>query len=113
MMGFRDLRAFCRPPMGVPVSFAGVSAYADDGSPTAGLFDRPVAFRLADSGVGGIENAAPELRLPRNAFNPMPQSGDTVTVNDPDTGPATYTVSPPQQEEDGAIFVYELYAVTL
>ena len=101
--GASDLRAFCRP-MGVPVSFGGVSTYPDDGSPIQGLFDRPIGSKLAEDGIGGVESAVPELRLPYNAFSPMPQSGDTVTVDG-----TTYTVDQPTAEDDGAILCYALF----
>jgi hypothetical protein len=96
-----DLRAFCR--QGVPVSFKGVSTYADDGSPICGLFDRPVDFKLQTGGVEGVETALPELRLPCNAFSPMPQDGDQISV-----AGATYVCNQPQQEDDGAFFCYAL-----
>ncbi len=112
MLGGRDLRALFRPPGGSPVTFAGVSAYTDDGMPICGLFERPSSFGLEQGGVGGVENIAPQLRLPFDAFSPMPQSGDTVTVADPDLGTFTFQVSPPTREEDGLVWMYELYAVT-
>ena len=106
MVGTRDLRAFCRPPMGVPVACAGVSTYADDSSPVCGLFDRPM-----DSSTGyGTTVANPELRLPCSAFHPMPKDGTVVTVTD--EGIATdYITGTPTAEDDGAFFAYQLRTV--
>jgi len=88
--------------MGVPVSFRGVSSYGD-GVPVRGLFDRPIAMKLEEGGIGGVESAIPELRLPFNAFQTMPQDGDQVLVDG-----CTYSVTQPTTEDDGAILVYEL-----
>lgn len=108
----RDLRVFCRPPLGAPVSFGGASAYSDDGSPVCGLFDRPVGFKLPGEGIGGLETANPTLRLPCNAFDPMPQGGDQVSITDPLTGVATtWEVNQPSQEDDGGFWVYDLQAL--
>jgi hypothetical protein len=102
VFGQRDLRAFFRP-MGVPVAFGGVSTYPDDGSPVMGLLDTPLQIKLQDVGIGGAQVELPELRLPFNAFSPMPASRDTVTVDGTD-----YTVSAPTAEDDGAILCYQL-----
>lgn len=101
-MGERDLRAFCRPPMGVPVAFAGVSTYPD-GTPVYGNFDKSSVIGFGDGGTAGIESGRPELRLPFNAFSPMPQSGDTITVEDTD-----WVCDQPYDEDDGAFQVYAL-----
>ena len=106
-MGARDLRAFCRPPMGVPVAFAGVSTYPD-GSLVCGLFDRPIAEQLGYQGTSGVMSAAPELRLPSGTFQPMPDDGDVITVTD-DGAVTRYTVGSPGAEDDGAFLVYTLY----
>ena len=103
--GAGDLRALCST--GVPVSFRGVALYPDTGQPIRGLFDRPVSMKLSDSGTGGVETAAPELRLPFNTFSPMPQNGDEVLVDG-----TAYTVNQPTAEDDGAFLVYELYATS-
>lgn len=108
----RDLRAFCRPPVGSPVSFAGVSAY-DDGTPVCGLFDRAVAFKLLGEGIGGAESAQPQIALPFNAFDPMPQDGDQVAVTSNLTGAVfNYRVNQPSQTDDGAFWIYDLQATT-
>ncbi len=105
--GAGDLRTLCRA-MGVAVSFAGVSSYPE-GEPVQGLLDTPQQIKLAEGGIGGVEALVPELRLPFNAFAPMPASGDTVTVTDLQTRVATtYTVNEPTAEDDGAFLVYEL-----
>lgn len=102
----RDLRAICRQ-MGVAVGFAGVSTYADDGTPVMGIFDRPVQMKLMEAGIGGVESALPELRLPFNAFTTMPQSGDEIAV-----GGVSFTVDQPTAEDDGAFLCYPLFRTT-
>lgn len=104
VFGARDLRALCST--GARVTFQSISKY-EDGSPIRGLFDRAVQMKLEDSGIAGIESATPELRLPFNAFNPMPKSGDTLLVEG-----VAYTVNQPTAEDDGAFLVYELYATS-
>lgn len=112
MMGVRDLRAFCREPMGVPVAFAGASTYTDDGSPVCGLFDRAISDQFGYQGTAGVQSAEPQLRLPLNAFPVMPTSGDVLTVND--GGVVTpYAVSGPTAQSDGAFLVYDLHLAGL
>lgn len=101
IFGERDLRALNRD-MGSPVSFEGVSKYPD-GATVKGLFDRPVSFGLMSGGIGGVEVAKPTIRLPFNAFARMPQDGDTITIDGTE-----YTVNQPTEEDDGAIFCYDL-----
>ena len=91
--------------MGARVSFAGVGAYAD-GTPIRGLFDRTGAFGLMQSGVGGTEVAHPELRVPFNAFDPMPKRGQTITIDGTD-----FKCEAPLPEDDGAFLCYQLKAV--
>lgn len=111
IFGGRDLRALCRQ-MGTPVSFAGVSTYRD-GEPVRGLVDSPVQIKLLDQGIGGVETDLPELRLPYNAFSPMPRRGDQVTVTDCETGTqTTYEVNAPTAEDDGAFLAYSLNEVS-
>ena len=111
MIGERELRVFCRPPMGVPVSFAGVSTYSDDGSAICGLFDRPQSIELGERGSAGMQAAAPTISLPIDAFDPMPNSGDTLTVTE--RGVATdYTTGVPTASDDGGLQIYDLYTVT-
>ena len=112
VFGARDLRAICRT-MGVPVAFGAVSTYRD-GEPVRGLFDRPVQLKLMEGGVGGAEAPLPELRLPFNAFSPMPESGDTLALTDPNTGAVTvYTVDQPTAEDDGALLCYGLFVTEM
>ena len=89
--------------MGVPVSFAGVSRYSDDGQPILGLFDRPIAMQGAELGYSGVDMPRPEVRLPYNAFNPMPASGDALEVDGTE-----YTVASVSTEDDGAFTCYGL-----
>jgi len=108
VIGSRNLRAFCRPPMGVPVTFAGVSTYPD-GDAVCGVFDTPSSVSLGERGSAGIVGDSPELRLPFNAFETMPTDGDTITVTD--EGVSTdYITSAPDKEDDGGFLVYKLYA---
>lgn len=102
MIGERNLRAFCRPPQGVPVVFAGVSTYAD-GDTVCGLFDQSSGIDFGDRGSAGVAAEHPTLTLPFNAFTPMPKSRDTVTLNGTD-----YKVQQPTAEDDGAFLVYPL-----
>jgi len=108
VIGSRNLRAFCRLPMGVLVTFAGMSTYPD-GDDVCGLLDMPGSVSLAEHGSAGIVGESPELRLPFDAFATMPTDGDTITVTD--EGVATdYITSAPESEDDGGFFVYKLYA---
>jgi hypothetical protein len=102
VLGERDLRAFCRQPVGTPVTFGAVATYPD-GQPVCGILDLPQQIKLAEAGIGGVEAVVPELRLPFNAFKPMPASGDTLTV-----AGQTFTVNEPTAEDDGAFLCYEL-----
>lgn len=106
MFGDVDLRVFFRD-FGVPVTFGGVSLYAD-GEPIKGNFDRAVQIKLADEGFGGVETAMPELRLPYNAFSPMPTETDVITVNG-----TQFTVSEVTAEGDGAVVCLYLKKVSL
>jgi hypothetical protein len=94
MYGDADLPTFFAD-FGVPVNFQGVAS--------KGNFDRPVDVKLSEQGFGGAIIATPAVRLPYNAFRPMPKSRDLVTVDGTD-----YTVSEPTSEADGAVVCYEL-----
>jgi hypothetical protein len=98
MFGDSDLPTFFGD-MGVPVAFSGKNGL--------GLFDRPIAIKLADMGYGGIEAQAPLVRLAYNAFSPQPRAGDTIFVNG-----TQYTVGSAESEADGAVVAYELKAVS-
>ena len=99
----RELRVFCRPPLGVPVEFMGVSTYPDDGTPICGVFDRPSSIGFGESGTAGIEQTDARLTLPFNAFDTMPQSGDAISVDG-----KQYTCNQPYGEDDGMMLVYDL-----
>ena len=97
-----DLRAFCRD-LGVPVTFAGVSVYPDTGEPVKGLLDQPTQNRGGDQGFGGIDITVPELRLPFNAFSPMPRNKQAITVDG-----VAYTIADTSSEDDGAFLCFGL-----
>jgi hypothetical protein len=87
--------AFMFAAFGVQVQFGGYIAQ--------GIFDQPEVIRLADRGFGGVEAANPALKLPFNAFNPMPANKDTLAV-----GGDTYSVIEHTTDGDGAIVTYAL-----
>lgn len=103
MFGARHLRALCRDT-GVPVEFAGVSTYSDTGEQVKGLLDQPMDIKLQGEGIGGAQIDHPELRLPFNAFQPMPTGGDVLTVDG-----TSYLVYPPTAEDDGSFLCYQLH----
>jgi len=105
--GDRDLRAFCRTVGSVAVAFNSVSTYSDDGTPVMGLLDQPMQIKLAGEGGAGVAAELPELRLPYNAFSPMPTAGAAITV-----GGVGYTVTAPTAEDDGAFLCYCLKATS-
>jgi hypothetical protein len=100
VFGARDLRPLCST--GPRVTFGTVSAYPD-GTPVRGLQDLPIQMKMLDNGTAGVETDMPELRLPFNAFDPMPRDGDTVLVEG-----VAYTVNQPTAEDDGAFLCYLL-----
>lgn len=95
-MTFRsdDLPIFFRD-FGVPVQFAGSGAL--------GILDQPGGIALADSGFGGIQADRLELKLASNAFSPMPQNLDTITVDGD-----VYSIAQRMSDGDGGIVVYSL-----
>lgn len=102
--GTSDLRTFCRQ-MGVSVSFQGVVTYPD-GEPVKGLFD----IGGQDAGFGEttrVEDARYTLELPFNAFNPMPESGDELTVLD-GIAPGNYAVRNSTALDDGSMIQLSL-----
>lgn len=100
MFGDADLPTFFAD-MGVPVLFGTQPQ-------TKAIFDRPVQIKLADEGFGGVETGMPELRLPYNAFSPMPTEGDVITVDG-----TKYSISEVTAEGDGAVTCLYLKAVSL
>lgn len=95
--GDGDLPAFFGD-FGVDVTF--------NGSTALGLMDNPIVIKLADRGFGGFETQMPTVRLPYNAFAPMPVETDQVAVDG-----VFYTVSEPTAEGDGKIICYALKKV--
>jgi len=95
--GDADLTVFTAD-FGVPVEFGGGTVSA--------LFDQPTETKLADAGFGGFEVTVPAIRIPYNAFSPMPAEGDTLTVDGTD-----YTVAEKFADCDGSFVRYTLKAV--
>ena len=100
--GRADLRVFCRD-MGVPVSFMGLSKYPDTGEPIKALRDQSFETKLGDQGFGAIDVQVIEIRLPFDAFKPMPEPEDTIAVEG-----RQYVVADIGEEDDGAFTVYKL-----
>jgi hypothetical protein len=94
MFGDADLPVFFAD-FGVPVIFNGRQAM--------GNLDNPMAVKLADQGYGGVVTELPSIRLPHNAFRPMPRPNDRILVDGQD-----YSVTEPAAQEDGAVVMYEL-----
>ncbi len=92
--GDSDLPAFFAD-MGVEVTFHGATAM--------GLLENPIQIKLADRGFGGFETQMPQVRLPHNAFTPMPAETDQISVDG-----VAYSVSEPSAEGDGKIICYSL-----
>lgn len=92
--GDADLGVFFAD-MGVAVTFGG--------STVQGLFDKPTQIKLSDQGFGGVETGFPAVRLPYNAFSPMPINGQSITVDG-----TVYTVAEVTAESDGKIVCLEL-----
>jgi hypothetical protein len=98
-LGAADLGVFFSGDFTVPVVFAGVTAQ--------GIYDGPIKSGLEVQGFGGMEITQPELRLPFNAFSPMPVQRQAITVNG-----VAYTVSDPTAESDGLVLCYALKAAS-
>lgn len=96
MFGAADLPAIFAD-WGDTVIFDGVSA--------AGAMDEPMDIVIADQGFGGIESSMPSVRVPFNAFDPMPEADDSITVNG-----VVYTVGKVTAIGDGAIVSIQLKA---
>lgn len=92
--GDNDLGVFFGD-FGVPVQFGGQTVN--------GILDEPQAVHLGDQGWGGISAVAPTLRLPSNAFTPMPEEMDMIVVNW-----RNYEVTEVTGDGDGAISVFHL-----
>ena len=100
MIGTRDLRAFCRPPMGVPGGVRGCLHV-----PGRWLADRAgssTGQSPSSSGTRTLPASCPELRssaCPATRSSPMPDDGDVVTVTDEGREARTYTTSSPPRAE--------------
>ena len=92
--GDSDLDIFTAD-FGIPVTFNGVTAN--------GILDQPVKTGLADSGFGGISSPRPMLRVPYNAFSPMPAQGDAITVDG-----LQYVIADEDSDTDGSFVWYPL-----
>jgi hypothetical protein len=78
-------------------------AVAFGGNNAKGNFDRPLEIKLGSHGFGGVETELPAVRLPYNAFSPMPTNDDTITVDG-----TVYTVAEVTAEGDGSVVCIEL-----
>lgn len=96
--GDSDLGVFTGD-FGVSVVFNGVTV--------KGIFENPVKSSLEDQGFGGINLNRPAVRLPYNAFSPMPQTTSAITVNG-----VNYTIADEASDDDGAFVTYPLKAVS-
>ena len=68
----------------------------------------PVIQLNTDQGFGGVRVAFPAVRLPYNAFSPMPDEDDAVNVDGTD-----YRVAEVTSESDGAVVCLDLKAASL
>lgn len=98
MFGDNDLGVFFGD-FGVPVQFGGATV--------AGILDQPEKITLADRGFGGFDTTVPTLKLPYNAFSPMPTELDSITING-----QNYSITEQTAESDGAVIVYSLKGPT-
>lgn len=98
VFGDSDLGVFTGD-FGVAVTFNGVTAN--------GILDQPVKTALADQGFGGINTSRPTIRLPYTAFSPMPQPGDSITVDS-----VLFTIADEDSDSDGAFVSYPLKATS-
>jgi len=96
--GDSDLSVFTAD-FGVAVEFGGSTAQ--------GNFDAPQKNLGGDSGFGGVDTSIPRVHLPFNAFSPMPQEEQTVTVDGTD-----YLVGAVTAEGDGKFVCIDLKAVS-
>ncbi|HEY1502581.1 MAG TPA: hypothetical protein VGF88_23605 [Acidobacteriaceae bacterium] len=96
--GDADLGVFTAD-FGVTVEFGGTSALAN--------LDQPQKMFLGDHGYAGVDVAVPAIRLPFNAFSPMPEEEDTLTVDGAD-----YVVGCVEAEGDGGFVRIDLKAAS-
>lgn len=98
--------AFGDDDLGVFTADFGV-AVQFNGSNAIGIFDKPIKTGLADQGFGGITSDRPTIKLPYNAFNPMPQPRDPITVDY-----VAYSIADEDAASDGAFITYPLKAAS-
>jgi hypothetical protein len=72
-----------------------------------GIFNKPIATKLADAGFGGFSVNVPTIELPYNAFSPMPEQGQTIIV-----AGTSYTIADEAADIDGAFVRFPLKAVS-
>jgi hypothetical protein len=94
MYGDADLAVFTAD-FGIAVTFQGSTA--------KGILNQPQKTALADQGFGGISTTRPTIRLPYNAFTPMPEPGETINVDGVD-----YAIADEDAESDGAFVWFPL-----
>jgi hypothetical protein len=95
----------------LPIFFRDFSVNSDgkpllvqfNGTSVLGILDQPGGIALADSGFGGIQADRLVLTLPGNAFSPMPQNLDTITVDGD-----VYTIAQRMSDGDGGTVQYSL-----
>lgn len=80
---------------GVPVTFAG--------NTVTGLFDEPSQDQMLGGHVGGVDAVQRVLLLPFNAFNPLPEPKQAITVDG-----ANFTIFSKRPLDDGRIVQFEL-----
>ena len=97
MFGDADLGIFFAD-MGETVAFNGAQA--------KGLLDVETDLYSHGSGPGGVERQTYLLRIPWNAFTPLPIPGDAITV-----GTSSYVVSALPVQKDAQIYEMNLKAV--
>lgn len=97
MFGDPDLAVFFSD-FAVTVQFGGQAAQ--------GIFERIDSNMLADRGFGGFDAPKPTVKLPYNAFSPMPKELDVIVVDD-----INYTITERPTNRDLAIVIYALKVV--
>jgi IPT/TIG domain len=93
-----DIGVYCAD-FGATVVFGGATAQ--------GIFDEPVNTGLSGQGFSGIPTTQPELRLPYNAFSPMPVLNQSITVDG-----VAFTVSYSSLQWNGLMYYYRLQAAS-
>jgi hypothetical protein len=94
MFGDSDLGVFTAD-FGIAVQF--------NGSMVKGILDKPQKTALQDEGFGGISTNRTTIRLPYNAFSPMPEPGEVIYVDGTE-----YAIADEEADTDGAFVWYPL-----